>query len=308
MSSLGGTVFGGNSKLFAGPLGVVQVGFKGYDLGKTTADTNLVPDQDVKDINYQQDGTKAADHVRTGIDYILNCTFGEIKTGLLDLLMAGISTQNTSALDDDGTIDRVIYESMRTTEGGGLKAAAVDANGVPSANLQDILNVYEAIPIVNGDLVNWGADTQRNFTVQFRIKWHLFSTGESSTKTGAFGYWGDPTSEDVPAIVYPDVAAPILQTAVADTATTIVLTFNENIAFSTSFTIGKYIAKVNESYLAPLSGVISLKALTITFAAASFASGDAIEISVGGSELQDTESTPNVYEGIDAFTVTNSVP
>jgi hypothetical protein len=308
MSSVGGTVFEGNSKLFAGPLGVVQIGFKGYDLGKTTADTNLVPDQDVKDINYQQDGTKAADHVRTGIDYILNATFGEIKTGLIDLLMAGISTQNTSALDDDGTIDRVIYESMRETEGGGLKVAAVNADGIPSANLQDILNVYEAIPIVNGDLVNWGADTQRNFPVQFRIKRHKFDTGESTTKTGAFGYWGDPTSEDVPAIVFPDVEAPILLTAVADTATTLVLTFNENIAFKTTFTIGKYIAKINEVYTAPLSGVIALKALTITFAAATFTSGDLIEISVGGSELQDTESTPNVYAGIDAFTVTNSVP
>ena len=71
MAKIGGTLFTGNSKLWEGPLGVIQMGFKGYDLGKTGADTTLTPDQDIKDIMYQQDGTKAADHVRTGQEMLL---------------------------------------------------------------------------------------------------------------------------------------------------------------------------------------------------------------------------------------------
>lgn len=308
MSSVGGALFQGNSKLFQGPLGVIKVGFKGYDLGKTTADANLVPDQDIKDIMYQQDGTKPADHVRTGIEYMLNCTFGEIKTGLLTLLMAGASTQNASALDDSGTLDRDIYESMRDTEAGVLRIASVDPNGVPSDDIEDIMNFYEAIPIVNGDLVNWGADTQRNFPVQFRIKWHLFSAGESASKDGAFGYWGDPTTEDVPAIVWPDVAAPILQSASTSSETAMKLTFNENIAFQTSFDASHYFAKVNGDFVAPSGGTITDADLDLTFPAGSFAPGDVIEINVGSNALQDTEATPNTWAGVEGFAVTNNTP
>lgn len=304
----GGAVFAGNSKLFEGPLGVVQVGFKGYDLGKTTADSNLVPEQDIKDILYQQDGTKAADYVRTGIDLMLNVTFGEISTGLLALLMAGISTQNASALDDTGTIDRVIYQSMRDNEAGVLKVAACDVNGYPLANAQDIMYFYEAIPIVDGDLVNWGADTQRNFPVSFRLKWHEFAAGESSTKDGAFGYWGDPTTEDVPAATWPDVAAPQLVSAEATSATEMEVTFDENIAFQTSYQTYHYVAKVNGEYVDSTAGVIASAVLTLTFGAGTFTAGDTIEISISEGALQDTEATPNTYPGVDGQAVTNSVP
>lgn len=305
---VGGAVFEGNSKLFEGPLGVVQIGFKGYDLGKTTADSNLTPDQDIKDILYQQDGTKAADHVRTGIDYMLAVTFGEIKTGLLALMMAGVSTQNTSALDDTGTIDRSIYQSMRDNEAGVLRIAAVDENGEPFSDPEHLMNFYEAIPIITGELINWGADTQRNFPVEFRIKWHLFGTGESTTKTGAFGYWGDPTTEDVPAIVWPDVAGPIFVEAIATAATTMTVEFNENIAFQTAFQAASWIAKVNDLFVAPTNGVIATDTITLTFPAATFASGDVIEISMGALELEDTETVANPADAFDAKPVTNSVP
>ena len=308
MSNIGGVPFAGNSKLFEGPLGVTQIGFKGYDLGKTTADTNLTPDQDIKDIIFQQDGTKPSDHVRTGQDMILACTFGEISTGLLKLLMAGVSSENESALSDAGTIGRSIYQSMRDNEAGVLKINAVDENGEPSASLQDIINCYEAIPIVTGELINWGADTQRNFAMEFRIKFHVFADGESVGKYGAFGYWGDPTGEDVPAIVWPDVEAPIIVTAIASSATELAVTFDENIAFQTAFVIGHYSAKVEDVYVAPLSGVIALKVLTITFAAATFTAGDVIELSIGALALEDTETVANAYPGVDAQAVTNSVP
>ena len=305
---VGGAVFEGNSKLFEGPLGVVQIGFKGYDLGKTTADSNLTPDQDIKDILYQQDGTKAADHVRTGIDYMLSVTFGEIKTGLLDLMMAGVSTQNTSALDDSGTIDRSIYQSMRDQEGGVLRIAAVDENGEAYSDPEHLMNFYEAIPIVNGELVNWGADTQRNFPVEFRIKWHLFGVGESTTKTGAFGYWGDPTTEDVPAIVWPDVAGPILVSAIATLATNLDVQFNENIAFQTAFQAGSWVAKVNDLFVVPTAGVITTDTIALTFAAATFAAGDIIELSMGGIELEDTAVPANPADSFDGVAVTNNVP
>ena len=306
--SVGGAVFQGNSKLFEGPLGVVQIGFKGYDLGKTTADSNLTPDQDIKDILYQQDGTKAADHVRTGIDYMLAVTFGEIKTGLLALMMAGVSSQNTNPLDDSGTIDRSIYQSMRDVEAGVLRIAAVDENGEAFSYLEHLMNFYEAIPIVNGELVNWGADTQRNFPVEFRIKWHKFGTGESTTKSGAFGYWGDPTVEDVPAVVWPDVAGPAFVSAEATAAVTMVVTFSENIAFQTGFQAASWIAKVNDLFVAPTAGVIGTTEITLTFPAATFANGDVVEISMGGTELEDTAVPANPAAAFDGKPVLNSVP
>lgn len=312
--ALGGALYEGNSKLFTGPLGVVSVGFKGYDLGKTTADSNLTPEQDIKDIMYQQDGSKAADHVRTGIDYLLNVTFGEIKTGLIDLLMSGISTQNTSAASDSGHIDRVMYESMRDVEKGGMKVAAVDVNGVPSTSLQDIMNFYEVIPIVNGELVNWGADTQRNLPVQFRIKWHEFTVAELAALTrssgGAFGYWGDPTTEDVTDIAayYPDVEAPILLTVDADATTNLVVTFNENIAAQTAFEVGMYACKVDGVLVLPtaeasLAGAV----LNLTFPAATFSAAAEIYFYCSELAIEDTEATANTYGGISDFLCTDSI-
>jgi hypothetical protein len=306
-NKIGGALFAGNSELLDGPLGVVQVGFKGYDLGKTTEDTSIVPDQDIKDIMYQQEGTKAADHVRTGIDYLLNVTFGEIKTQLLTLLMKGITSSNALTTDDTGVIGREIYQSMLENEAGGLRVVAVDSNGTPSELDEDIFNFYSAIPIVNADLVNWGADSQRGFTVQFRIKWHRFSAGESSTFVGGFGYWGTPTDEDVPAIVWPDVEAPEIVSATATAATTLAVVFDENIAFQTAYAIPEYVVKVEGEYILSTAGVIATTTLTLTFPALTFTAGDVIEISISENALEDTAATANLFAGVDAYPVTNSV-
>lgn len=305
--SVGGALFSGNSKLFEGPLGVVQIGFKGYDLGKTIADSNLSPDQDIKDIIYQQDGTKPADHVRTGIEFILSATFGKIKTGLLTALMAGITTENESPNEDSGVIGRNIYQSMRDNEAGVLKIVAVDENGVASEEVEDRILCYEAIPIIDGELVNWGADTQRNFPVQFRIKFHVFAEGESSTKVGAFGYWGDPAIEDVPVAVYPDVEAPILLTGDASSATVLDAVFNEDIAFQTSFDAAHWLVKVNGEYIPAVSAIITDEAIAITFGASTFSADDEILLYIGDLALEDTETTANVYAGIDGFICTDSI-
>lgn len=311
MGALGGALFEGNSKLFVGPLGVVQIGFKGYDCGKTTADSKIVPDQDIKDINYQQDGTKASDHVRTGIDYMLEVTFGEIKTGLLALLMKGVSTSNSSTSDDTGRIDRSLYQSMREEEGGGVKIAAVDENGLASESLPDIMAFYEGIPIVNGDLVNWGADTQRNFPVQFRLKWHEFSAGESTAHSGGFGYWGDPTSEDVPALSiteYPDYNAPVIVSAIAVSATSLEITFDEDIAFQAAYAITDYVAKVEgDGFVLSSAGVITTTKLTLTFPAATFDAADIITISITEIALEDTAAVANAFAGVDGYPCTETI-
>jgi len=307
--SLGGAVFTGNSKLFEGPLGVVQVGFAGYDLGKTTADTILTPDQDIKDINYQQDGSKAADHVRTGIDYLLAVTFGEISTGLLDLLMSGISTQTVSPASDSGKIDRVMYESMRAQEAKGLKVAACDVNGTPLATLQNIMNFYEAIPIVSGDLINWGADTQRNFAMQFRIKWHNFTVTElgllvDQTPRGAFGYWGSPTTEDVPPITAYFLVGPKITGIEAINATTIEVTYDKNVEEQTAWDAGYAIIEVDGKWkLSTADGGYALKVWTCT--TVGLTGTDVLRMGISRLLTQDTDA--NAFPGVDGYPVLNSV-
>ena len=97
------------SKLFDGPLGVVQVGFAGYNLGKTSQDTKLKPDIDIKDINYQQLGTKPADHVITGADWVLDAVFAEIKTELLKALFPYLVASQGSVGNDFSCFLKLIF-------------------------------------------------------------------------------------------------------------------------------------------------------------------------------------------------------
>lgn len=301
--AMGGALSKGNSKLFEGPLGVVKIGYAGYDLGKTTADTNLTPDQDIKDIMYQQDGTKGADNVRTGIEYLLAATFGEISTGLLVEMMGGVSSANASELSDSGTIGRSVYQSMRDTEAGVLKVASVDANGIASENEDDQLFFYEAIPIIEGELINWGADTQRNFPVTFRIKYHTFASGTA----GAFGYWGDPSVEAVDVAVWPDVAGPELVSAAVVLATTMDIVFDQNVDFQPSgtFVVGTLSAKVNGILIQAVSAVASTTTVTATFPAATFSASDVVELFITELSIEDTETIANPYGGVSDYMVVN---
>ena len=203
MGNLGKSLDSFGSKLFNDPLKVVQLGFKGYDLGLTTEATTLKPDLDIKGIMYQQRGTKADDHVVTGADWLLTATFGEIKTSLLTVIAPYLVASSGSVGNDSGHIKSDLYESMKDTVAGTLRVAAVQ-DQVPSEEIQDLLNFYIAIPIINADLINWGADVQRNLPVEFRIKNRVFTPAESATVKSAHGYWGDPTAEDLPAADWPD--------------------------------------------------------------------------------------------------------
>lgn len=320
---IGGVLYEGNSELFTGPLGVVQIAFEGYDLGKTTADATLVPDKNEKDIMYQQEGTKAADHVRTGMEYVLNATFGEIKTGLLKLLMAGVTSVEDGSFDS-GILERELFKSMRTNEAGPMKVAAVDENGIAKADLEDILNFYEVIPIIPGDLINWGVDTQRNLPVEFRIKWYKFPVPPGSL-LGAYGYWGDPSIEteayDI-ANIWPNVDAPKIVSAVATAATTMLVTFDENIfhQVADAFQVASCVAFCQEADGTPhptlpgfniaSAGEITDKVLTLTFAALTFATGYIIKLSITKECLQDvifSASDENKFGGVYDYPVEEAV-
>jgi hypothetical protein len=305
---LGSGVFKGASALLAGPLGVVKIGFKGYDLGKTTAETQLVPDQDIKDINYQQDGTKPADKVRTGIVYKLTTQFGEISTGLLRLLMAGLGSDAALPAEDFGVIGRSVYQSMRDTEAGALKIAACSADGVASEDDEDTLCFYEAIANINGALINWGADVQRNLPVEFTLFFHEFAVGESIALNGAVGYYGDPAESDVPAIVWPVVGAPQIVSANVPSATSLVVTFNKSVAeVDGATTETKISASVDGVFKTPSTAVVAGAVLTLTFAAATFAAGRVVKLSISAGVIEDTATTPNENAAVFGQAVTNAL-
>lgn len=170
------------NNIWEGPLGVVQLEFNNVDLGKTMEDTTIEPDQDIKDILYQQDGTKAADKVRTGIVFIVRCKIAEITTARYKEVMSGITVSG------DGNavkIGRELYRSMKTYEAKVLKVQRVDSEGSVTTNDDHIIVFYKAIPIVTGT-IDWGADTQRGLEIEFHCMWD--ETEE------AFGYSGKASS------------------------------------------------------------------------------------------------------------------
>ena len=290
----GGVIGGGSSKLVDGPLGVVKLGFKGYDLGKTTAETTMKLDQDIKDIIYQQDGTKAADKVRTGQVVMISGTLGEVKTKTLALLQAGITAGHASADNDFGVIGRSVYQSMRENEVGGLKIAACSADGLPSEEPEDQFCFYEAIFNLTGNIVNWGADVQRSLPFEIYVFFHPFAAGESTAHRGSYGYWGDPEDSDVPAITWPDVAAPVVTGAEVTAATTVTVTFDKTVTEADDVTTeDKIIASVDGAFVAPTASAIVANVLTLTFPDATFAAGDEVLISMSAGVVEDAAENQN---------------
>jgi hypothetical protein len=163
-----------------GVLGVVNINFNGVDLGKTTADTEIVIEQDIKDILFQQDGTQFADKVRTGMAISITATFGEISTALLETIQSGFVK-----VGENLKISRSLYQSMKDTEAKPMTLTRIDSEGDESTNPLYKLNVYKAVPIITGNIV-YGADTQRGIGVTFYCFW-------DSTKK-AFAYSGYASS------------------------------------------------------------------------------------------------------------------
>jgi hypothetical protein len=175
-----GQLLGNN--FWEGVVGVVQAEFEGLDLGKTTADTEIKPDADILDITYQQDGTKPADRVRTGMVYVITMTFGEIDTALLKKLISGISTSGDG---NSVKLGRSLYQSMKTNEAGLLKLSRIEDDGTITTNGDFILRVFKACPNVTSSIV-YGAAKQRDV----QVEWYCFWDDVRK----AFGYSGSASS------------------------------------------------------------------------------------------------------------------
>lgn len=176
------------NNFFEGVIGVVNVYFKppgaaGFTyLGKTTADTEITIDQDIKDIIFQQDGTKYADKIRTGVVHQVNATFGEIDTELLELMHNG---WEASGSGNSMKLGRSLYQSWKDSEAGVLKLVRIDSEGSDSTDPFFTLNFYKAAPEITGP-IQYGADTQRNLPTTFHVFW--------DETQGAFGYMGNASS------------------------------------------------------------------------------------------------------------------
>jgi hypothetical protein len=165
-----------------GVLGVVNVNFNGVNMGKTTADAEIVPDQDIKDILFQQDGTKYADKVRTGIVYQVTLTFGQLTTARVKELDQGYTV---SGGGNSMSFGRDLYRSWLETFAAQLILTRVDSEGNSSSNNFFRMIFPKAAPEITGNY-QFGADTQRNLQVTF----HIFY----DAVRGTFGWFGNETS------------------------------------------------------------------------------------------------------------------
>jgi hypothetical protein len=271
-----GIPLNGNSPLFDFPLAQCLVYFNGFLLGKTTSDTILKVDRDIKDILFSQDGTKAADWVCTGELYSMDLTFGETKDELLAVL------DKSAVIDNDGNLflNRDLYESYRDNRAGELKLIKVDGDGSPISGDTYVFNFYEAIPVVNGEILQFGADTQKNFQVTFNFGYKEFAAGESATRSGGYGYIGDPTVLDVPALEWPPVPQSMTITGVGATAASLAIVFDRDIEFPTgSYVSGGIEVIVNNGTPNVIAANTTILTTTVTVDLGTV--GEAIAISPG---------------------------
>lgn len=305
---IGGALYQGNSGLVAGPLGVVKVGFNGFDMGKTTSDAMLDVVQNIKDIAYQQDGTMPADKVRTGIIYQLKVTFGEISTGLLAQIMNGFEAITNDPLSDGAVLTRAMYQSQRDNEAAPLRIAKVDQNGVESDLDNDVMNFYVSIANVDGTLINAGADTQRGVAVTFDIYWLQFAGGPWGFE-GAFGYYGDPAIPNIPPVVWPDRVGPyILSASVDGLGTTVELTMNEKCADAGALA-SKVAVIVDGEYVTVSAAVVQVDPDDdkVDLTVVGITAGQSVLVELLAGALEDLETVPNLSGRIVDFAAVNNV-
>lgn len=169
------------NNIWEGPLKVVSLKWNNIELGKTTSDTELAKNEDIKDIIYQQDGTQYHDKVPTGISYQINATFGEIDTELLEEM------HDSMVKSGDGNslkIGKNLFHSWRE-QAKELEVTAVDGDGDDSTDALQKMIYLKTYPEITSPIV-WGADSQRNLAITF----HLFY----DTDEDCFGYNGYATS------------------------------------------------------------------------------------------------------------------
>jgi len=101
--------------------------------------------------------------------------------------------------------------------------------------------------------------------------------------------------------------APLLLTAIATDATTIVCTFDIAIAYQTAFDAAHFYASVDGAFVAPTGGIILANVNTLTFPALSFAAGNVITLTISGLSMEDTDVPADEYLGCTNYAVTNSI-
>lgn len=169
------------NNIIEGVLGVVDLDFDGEYMGRTTADTEVVPEEDNKDIMFQQGGTKPDDKIPTGINYLINSTFGEITNARLEKLQRGITLSGSG---QSAKLGREIYIS-RKENAKQLVVTRVDSEGDKSTDPYHKMTFWKASPEVTAG-IPWGADTQRGVQVTFYIFFDDTNEG--------FGYYGYASS------------------------------------------------------------------------------------------------------------------
>lgn len=145
-----------------GVLGVVLLNFHNVDLGKTRDEATIEFIEDIKDINFAQDGTQPSDKIPTGQAYQITAKLGQITWARLDKVLRGLTVVGNSA-----KLGRDIYRSGRDNFSYQLVLTRVDSDGNAYANDLYKLTFYKAFPMVNGPIGSFGPDTQREVEVMF---------------------------------------------------------------------------------------------------------------------------------------------
>jgi hypothetical protein len=152
------------NNFWEGPLGVVNIVYNSIDRGKTTADTELTPTFDIKDIIYQQNGTQYYDKVPTGASWILIATYGVITT---TLIADHLDEATKSAGGNSLSVGQSLYFSWRENAKQ-LEVIRVNSDGNSSVNPLYKMIAPKAYPEVTSGF-QWGADTQRNLQISYHI-------------------------------------------------------------------------------------------------------------------------------------------
>lgn len=170
----------GGTNIHDTSLGVVFIDFKGIDLGKTTDATKLLQEEDLKDIIYQQNGTKPFTKIRTGVSYMLQCVLG--NPGIQQL-----STVNPNMKPSGSFISmnfsRELFSDLQ--DEAGLLVVTEMINNVRSTDPRRIMRFPSAAARLTTE-IGWGADLQRTVGVEFWIF--------VDETTQSFGYSGYASS------------------------------------------------------------------------------------------------------------------
>lgn len=165
------------------PLGVVFLDFKPagaaakIDLGKTTDATKILTEEDLKDIIYQQTGTKPFTKIRTGVSYMVQSVLGNPG---LEILGAVNPNLKPSGSFISLNFSRELFKDLQD-EAGELTVTRM-INGTRSTNPKDIIIFPSAAPRMTTE-IGWGADLQRTVGVE----WWIF-VNESNESFGYSGY------------------------------------------------------------------------------------------------------------------------